>query len=218
MIADHFPPMGVRLTTPRLTLRMPTDSDLAALAEAAVAGVHDPDTMPFMFPWTDQPPKRLAQGVVQHNWRTLGSWTPESWVFNGIVEFEGRVVGIQDMRARDFATLRQVDTGSWLTRSVQGRGIGTEMRAAVLHLAFEGLGALDATTGMFETSLASQGVTRKLGYRTDGVHYVQVRGERVRELRYRLTREDWEKHRTVPVEIEGLEPALPHFGLGDLPD
>ena len=218
MIADHFPPMGVRLTTPRLTLRMPTDSDLAELAEAAVAGIHDPATMPFMFPWTDQPPKRLAQGVVQHNWQALGSWTPESWVFNGVVEFEGRVVGIQDMRGRDFATLRQVGTGSWLARSAQGRGIGTEMRAAVLHLAFEGLGALDAITGMFEESLASKGVSRKLGYRPDGIHYVQVRGERVRELRYRLTREDWEEHRTVPVEIEGLEAALPHFGLGDLPD
>lgn len=157
MIADHFPPMGIRLTTPRLTLRMPADSDLAELAEAAVAGVHDPATMPFMFPWTDQPPKRLAQGVVQHNWQMLGSWTPESWVFNGVVEFEGRVVGIQDMRGGDFAILRQVDTGSWLTRSVQGRGIGTEMRAAVLHLAFEGLGALDATTGTFETSPASKG-------------------------------------------------------------
>ena len=218
MIADHFPPMGIRLTTPRLTLRMPADSDLAEPAGAAVAGVHDPATMPFMFPWTDRPPKRLAQGVVQHNWQMPGSWTPESWVFNGVVEFEGRVVGIQDMRGGDFAILRQVDTGSWLTRSVQGRGIGTEMRAAVLHLAFEGLGALDATTGMFETSLASKGVTRKLGYRPDGVHYVQVRGERVRELRYRLNRQDWEKRRTAPVEIEGLEPAPSYFGLVDLPD
>lgn len=183
--------MGIRLTTPRLTLRMPADSDLAEPAGAAVAGVHDPATMPFMFPWTDRPPKRLAQGVVQHNWQMPGSWTPESWVFNGVVEFEGRVVGIQDVRGRDFA---------------------------ILHLAFEGLGALDATTGTFETSPASKGVTRKLGYRPDGVHYVQVRGERVRELRYRLTRQDWEKRRTVPVEIEGLEPALPYFGLGDLPD
>ena len=122
--------MGIRLTTPRLTLRMPADSDLAEPAGAAVAGVHDPATMPFMFPWTDRPPKRLAQGVVQHNWQMPGSWTPESWVFNGVVEFEGRVVGIQDVRGRDFA---------------------------ILHLAFEGLGALDATTGTFETSPASKG-------------------------------------------------------------
>ncbi|WP_017604215.1 GNAT family N-acetyltransferase [Nocardiopsis alkaliphila] len=218
MISDHFPPLGVRLRTPRLQLRMPSDSDLAELAEAALGGVHDPATMPFMFPWTDQGPGRLAQGVIQHNWRNMADWTPQDWGFNAVVVFEDRVVGIQDMRARDFAVVRQVGTGSWLTRRVQGRGIGTEMRAAVLHLAFEGLGALDAITGAFETSSASIGVSRKLGYRPDGVQYVQVRGERVRELRYRLSRQDWKRHRTVPVEIEGLEPALGHFGLGDPPD
>ncbi|MBR8740987.1 GNAT family N-acetyltransferase [Nocardiopsis sp. MG754419] len=217
MLVDHFPPLGVRLTTPRLTLRMPSESDLAGLAEAAVAGVHDPTAMPFLEPWTDQPPRRLASGVIRHNWRTMGAWTPESWLFNAVVEFEGRVVGVQDMRGRDFAVRREVGTGSWLTRSVQGRGIGTEMRAAVLHLAFEGLGALEATTEAFETTAASKGVSERLGYRPDGIGYVQVRGERVREVRYRLGRADWERHRTVPVRIEGLEPALPYFGLGDLP-
>ena len=28
-----------------------------------------------------------------------------------------------------------------------------------------------------------------------------------------LTRQDWEKHRTIPVEIIGLEGCLPMFGL-----
>ena len=218
MISDHFPPAGVRLRTPRLELRMPSDSDLAELAEAALGGVHDPATMPFLHPWTDQTPRRLAQGVVQHNWRSMAGWTPQEWTFNAVVVFEDRVVGVQDMLATDFAVTRQVRTGSWLARSHQGKGLGTEMRAAVLHLAFEGLGALDATTGAFETTPASIGVSRRLGYREDGISYVQVRGERVRELRYRLNRQDWEQHRTVPVDVEGLEPALAHFGLGDLPD
>lgn len=218
MISEHFPPLGVRLRTPRLELRMPSDFDLAELAEAALGGVHDPTTMPFLHPWTDQTPRRLAQGVVQHNWRSMADWTPQDWRFNAVVVFENRVIGIQDMRGKDFAVTRQVSTGSWLSLSRQGRGLGTEMRAAVLHLAFEGLGALDATTEAFETTAPSIGVSRRLGYREDGVAYVQVRGERVRELRYRLSRQDWEKHRTVPVEIEGLEPALAHFGLGDLPD
>ncbi len=68
MIADHFPPMGLRLNTPRLQLRMPSDTDLSQLAEAAVAGIHDPEWMPFIVPWTDQTPRRLASGVIQHNW------------------------------------------------------------------------------------------------------------------------------------------------------
>ncbi len=44
------------------------------------------------------------------------------------------------------ATLRTFDTGSWVGRRFQGRGTGTEMRAAALHLMFAGLGAREATT------------------------------------------------------------------------
>lgn len=218
MIADHFPPMGLRLNTPRLQLRMPSDADLSQLAEAAVAGIHEPERMPFLVPWTDQTPRRLALGVIQHNWSSMSSWTPEKWTFNAAVVHEGTVIGIQDMWAKDFAIARQVDTGSWLTRSQQGKGLGTEMRAAVLHLAFECLGAQAAVTEVFDTTAASLGVTRKLGYEPDGTTLIAVRGQQVNELRYRLTRENWEKHRTVPVTVEGLEPCLPYFGLGELPD
>ncbi|GAA1459558.1 GNAT family N-acetyltransferase [Nocardiopsis exhalans] len=218
MIADHFPPMGLRLNTPRLQLRMPSDTDLSQLAEAAVAGIHDPERMPFIVPWTDQTPRRLAAGVIQHNWSAMASWTPEKWTFNAAVVHEGTVIGLQDMTGKDFAITRQVGTGSWLTQRHQGKGFGTEMRAAVLHLAFEYLGAEAAVTEVFKTSAASRGVTRKLGYQPDGNNLVAVRGQQVSEDRYRLTRENWEKHRTVPVTVEGLEPCLPYFGLGELPD
>lgn len=216
MISNHFPPLGLRLNTPRLQLRMPSDEDLAQLAEAALGGVHDPSAMPFVEPWTDQTPGRLAMGVVQHNWRSMSSWTPENWTFNGVVVHEGTVIGVQDMRAKNFGVARQVGTGSWIALRYQGRGFGTEMRAAVLHLAFEGLNAEAAVSEAFEATEASHGVSRRLGYRPDGTNLVAVRGRRVSEVRYRLTRQDWEKHRTVPVEIEGLEPCLPYFGLGEL--
>ncbi|GAB3742095.1 GNAT family N-acetyltransferase [Nocardiopsis nanhaiensis] len=218
MISDHFPPLGLRLNTPRLQLRMPSDADLAQLAEAALSGVHDPVEMPFIHPWTDQSPGPLARGVLQHNWLSMASWTPEDWAFNGVVVHGGTVIGIQDMRARNFGVARQVGTGSWLAQRYQGRGFGTEMRAAVLHLAFEGLGADAAVSAAFESTDASHGVSRKLGYRPDGTRLVAVRDRQVSETLYRLTREDWGKHRTVPVEVEGLEPCLPYFGLGELPD
>ncbi|MEU3019857.1 GNAT family protein [Nocardiopsis sp. NPDC007018] len=217
MIADHFPPAGLRLNTPRLQLRMPSDQDLSELADAALAGVHDPAHMPFLTPWTDRGPAHLARSVVQHNWETMAAWTPENWRFNAVVVHEGTVIGIQELAARDFGVARQVGTGSWLTRRYQGRGLGKEMRAAVLHLAFAELGAVAAVSEAFDTSVASRGVSLGLGYRPDGTNLVAVRGERVGETRFRLTREDWERHRTVPVEVEGLERCLPYFGLGELP-
>lgn len=72
--------------------------------------------------------------------------------------------------------LREVHTGSWLGRRYQGQGIGTQMRAAVLHLALDGLGAQRAVSAAFEDNPASLGVSRKLGYRDDGIEWHVVRG------------------------------------------
>ena len=59
-------------------------------------------------------------------------------------------------------------TGSWLGASFQGHGYGTEQRAAVLELAFRGLGANAAISGALEHNIASQRVSTKLGYRQTG--------------------------------------------------
>ncbi len=126
---------------------------------------------------------------------------------------DGTVVGMQVLQARQFAVTRQVGSASWLGLEYRGRGIGTEMRAAVLHLAFAGLGAEEAVSGAFEDNTASLVVSRKLGYRPDGVERHVVRGALAVERRMRLSREDWERHRTVDAVIEGLAPALPLFGV-----
>ena len=91
------------------------------------------------------------------------------------------------------------------------------MRAAVLHLAFAGLGAEYATSGAFVDNHASLGVSRKLGYAEDGVQRVARRGRPATEQRLRLDRSGWEAHRTVPVEIEGLAPCLPLLGADEAP-
>ncbi|NDU77400.1 GNAT family N-acetyltransferase [Actinomadura sp. DSM 109109] len=213
MLVDHFPLLGLRLTTPRLELRLPSPEELGALADVAAEGVHAPETMPFKVPWTDRPPAEVARGVVQHHWSTLAAWTPERWALDLTVFHAGEVVGQQTVRAHDLAVIRQVDTGSWLGRRHQGQGIGTEMRAAVLHLAFAGLGADEALSSAFEDSHASNAVSRKLGYRPNGVGRRAVRGSMTIDRRFLLTRAGWERHRTVPVTIEGLAPCLPMFGL-----
>ncbi|SNT35576.1 Protein N-acetyltransferase, RimJ/RimL family [Actinomadura meyerae] len=213
MLVDHFPLLGLRLRTPRLELRLPSPEELGALADAAVEGVHAPDTMPFAVPWTDRPPADIARGVVQHHWETLGRWSPGDWQLNLSVFHAGEVVGQQDLRARDLAVLRQVQSGSWLGMRHQGQGIGTEMRAAVLHLAFAGLGAEEALSTAFEDNHASRAVSRKLGYAENGIGRQVVRGVATTEHHVRLTRADWEKHATVPVTIEGLAPCLPMFGV-----
>jgi RimJ/RimL family protein N-acetyltransferase len=210
---EWWPLRRLRLRTPRLELRLPTEQDLYTLASLAADGVHDPLMQPFMFPWTDVSPPERARGVMQYQWTKWGQWKPEKWTLELAVVRDGRVVGIQGASAENFAVLRQVTTGSWLGMAHHGQGTGTEMRAAILHLAFAGLGAREAVSEAFADNPASLGVSRKLGYVPDGVELFVRRGERAVSQRLRLDRATWEANRSVEVTIEGLEACLPMFGL-----
>ncbi|MER5641064.1 GNAT family protein [Kitasatospora sp. NPDC002227] len=213
MISDHWPLLNLTLRTPRLELRLPSEPELAALADLAAEGVHEPERMPFVVPWTDRPPAERARGVVQHHWLRRGTWTPQDWALNLVVFAEGEVAGLQTLAARDFGTLRQVTSGSWLGLRHQGRGIGTEMRAAVLELAFAGLGAREAVSGAFEDNESSYAVSLKHGYQPDGIERYVVRGRPVTSRRLRLPRERWAELPHPPVSITGLTPCLELFGL-----
>ncbi|MEV4111110.1 GNAT family N-acetyltransferase [Nonomuraea sp. NPDC049695] len=207
----HWPVLNLRLTTPRLELRLPSLEDLDELADRALEGVHDPDRMPFGVPWTDAPADELPVNVIRFQLGIMSRWQRERWCCNFVVVHEGRVIGTQDLSGHSFAVTREVHTGSWLGRAHQGQGFGTEMRAAVLHLAFAGLGARTAVSSAFLDNPASLGVSRKLGYRPDGLSVEEVRGRRAVQQRLRLDGADFTD--PVPVKIHGLEPCLPHFGV-----
>jgi RimJ/RimL family protein N-acetyltransferase len=213
MLVDHWPLVGLRVRTGRVELRLPGEEELGELADVAAGGVHAADRMPFLVPWTDLGPEERARSVVRHHWLRQGNWAPDDWALNLCVFEGGRVVGVQSLAARGFGVVRQVSTGSWLGSRYQGRGLGTEMRAAVLELAFAGLGAVDALSGAFEDNAASFAVSRKLGYELDGTEQASVRGRRVTVRRLRLSRAGWERNRRVAVTITGLAPCLPLFGV-----
>ena len=49
---NHFWPLfDLRIRTPRVEIRLPTDEDLVALAHVAKRGVHDANSMPFLKAW-----------------------------------------------------------------------------------------------------------------------------------------------------------------------
>jgi len=200
---------GLRLRTPRVELRLPTHDELVELREVAHAGIHRPDEMPFGVAWTDQP---YSEGFVVDflEWQ-LAEWRLDDWNLNLGVWGEGRLAGIQTLHGANFPRSRIVGTGSWLGQDFQRRGYGTEMRAAVLELAFRGLGAAAATSGAMDVNIASRRVSEKLGYRIVGHGEVSPRGTPVPHLDLRIEREDWRS--AVPVEIEGLGPCL-HLFVG----
>ncbi|GAA4062530.1 GNAT family N-acetyltransferase [Nonomuraea soli] len=206
----HFPLFDLKLTTPRLELRFPSLDDLEQIADVAAEGVHEPGFMPFTFPWSDTTPGKRALSVIQHQFRLWGGVTPEDWSLELAVVHDGRAIGFQGLTASDFAVRKEVLSGSWIGRRFQGQGIGTEMRGAILHLAFAGLKADYATTDVFEDNLASLGVTRKLGYHEDGMRTHNRQGRRVNVRLFRLAVQDWTPR--PDIEIHGLEACLPFLG------
>lgn len=211
-----WPLFDLRLRTPRLELRLPTDDDLLALAAVARAGVHVlPDT-PFLVPWDELPSPAFERQFLLHWWRVRGTWSPDDWTLGLAVLAEGRPIGVQDVMARDFAHRRTVATGSWLGLERQGQGYGTEMRAAVLWLAFQELGALVAESGYVDGNEASARVSGKLGYLGNGERLVAPKGMPVTEHELRVTPETWRRE-LVAVSVEGMEPCRGLFGERGLP-
>jgi RimJ/RimL family protein N-acetyltransferase len=213
MTSPHWPLTGLRLRTPRLELRWPTVSDLDELAALAVDGVHDPDVQPFGVAWTDTPAGELPSRSLRYYWAQWGAWRLNDWTLHLVAVHDGTVVGTQAMRGQDFAILREVGTGSWLGRRYHRRGLGTEMRAAVLSLAFDGLHAEYAVSTAHCDNAASLGVSRRLGYAKDGIERLVVREHPVTAQRLRLDRASWRAHSSLAVQTSGLEPCLPWFGL-----
>lgn len=205
MTTQSWPLGGLLVRAADVELRLPSPDELEALAALAADGIHDPDEMPFVWPWTDQPPQGRARSTMQWYWSTIGSLQPEAWRLGFVVVADGVVVGTQSLAAERFAVCREVHTGSWLGMRFQGQGLGTAMRTAVLDLAFHGLGAEWATSGAFADNPASLAVSRKLGYVDDGIEIKVRRDQPGTVQRLRLSRSAWLTRGHEPAELTGVE-------------
>jgi RimJ/RimL family protein N-acetyltransferase len=211
---DISPLFRLRLRTPRLELRLPREDELAELAHVARRGVHPPTEMPFLVPWTDNlGSPSFIEDFIGFHLEVRSKWQADDWGLELGVWADGLPAGIQGIQAKHFDRDRTTSSGSWLAMAYHRKGYGTEMRAAILELAFAGLGATSAVSGAVEGNIASARVSEKLGYVDAGDTTSLSRGEPVREQRFLLTRERWQKVERPPVEIVGLEPCLPLFGL-----
>ena len=211
-LTDAWPLFGLRLRTDRLVLRLPTDDHLVHLMALARAGIHPPDEMPFGVAWSTIPSPAFERSFMQYHWAMRGQWSPDKWSLNLVTLFDGDPIGSQGIEAEAFGVNRTVLTGSWLGQAFQGRGFGTEMRAAVLGFAFDGLGARVAESSAFLDNAASNAVSRKLGYEPNGFGSLAPEGVARETQRFRMTEEVWRSRPRPALAIEGLEACREMFG------
>jgi RimJ/RimL family protein N-acetyltransferase len=205
-----WPLFDLELRTPRLSLRLARDQELDELARAAAGRVLPAGEAEFMdTDWTQLPSPEFERSFMQFHWRARAEWSAESWSFQ-LVGFDGATpVGGFGLLGDDFASRRSVKTGSWLLPDWRGRGLGTEGRAALLELAFAGLGARESLSDAHPRNEGSRGVSRTLGYEETGRSEAAGRPR----IELRLSRERWERERSIPVAISGLDACREMFGV-----
>lgn len=210
-IADALPVLGLRITAGDLELRGIDDDTIVELIEVARRGVHPPELMPFSHPWTDTPPEQFGRRFAQYHWSVRASFSPDDWALDLAVRWQGEVVGTQGFRTHHYLLTRTGETGSWLGREHQGRGIGTRMRQAMCAFLFDDLGAARITSGAFVDNPASLAVSRKVGYAENGRRWLARRGEPVENVQLVLTPD--RLVRGAPIVVEGVEPVRRLIGL-----
>ncbi len=208
-----LPVLGLRVTAGPIELRGITDDLLGPLAGLAVAGIHDAGAMPFYVPWSVAPADELPRNFAQYHWRTRAAWSPDSWTMELAVLFEGELVGVQGFGTHDYLVTRTGETGSWLGRVHQGRGIGTAMRQVLCAFLFDHLDADHVTSAAFEDNPVSLAVSRKVGYRETGWRRIARQGEPATQYELTLMPGDLTRY-AHPLRVEGLEPFRRSIGLG----
>ncbi len=215
MSHPYWPLFDLEVRTPHLTMRVVDDELAVDLAALAARGIHDPATMPFGVPWTRHESPELERQALRYHWRCRAETTRDRWEINFAVVVGDEVVGSSGLMSQDFVRMRQFETGSWLGRDHQGRGIGREMRLATLTLGFVGFGAEWALTGAWHDNGPSLGVTRSLGYTEQG-HRRMIRDDTAPDLMigFEMPRAHFEAHlRRDDIEVIGVEPVRELLGI-----
>jgi RimJ/RimL family protein N-acetyltransferase len=203
----NYPLLDVRVTTPALELRGATDELLDDLAEVVRAGQTHAEPAPYDDPmsfYETDPDLRVAKWL-RAIWRRRGAVEPDYWRLYFVVMVGGRPVGEQTLSGVQFAALGTVTTFSWLSADQRGRGIGREMREAILQFAFDGLGAKEASSDAFVDNPGSNAISERLGYQPNGFDWGTRRGEPALLNRWRLTSDAWAPRRRNDIELHNID-------------
>jgi RimJ/RimL family protein N-acetyltransferase len=172
--ATALPLLALRITAGPVELRGVTDDLLGPLADLAT-DIHEPDFMPFLSAWSLS--SDMPRTVAQFHWTQRAEFSPGHWTADLAVCYDGELVGSQGFSTRDYLITRTGETGSWLGRRFQGRGIGTAMRQVICAFVFDHLDAAYVTSGAYEDNPASLAVSRKTGYTGNGTERSNRQGK-----------------------------------------
>ena len=211
-MSELWPLFGLMIRTPDLELRALREADALILAEQLSPDVELDPTLP-RFALGEE---RLVRATVplQSYWRAYAGWTVENWNLPFGVWHGETLIGSQSLEGEQFLVKRVVDTSSHLLMEWRGKGLGKQMRRAVLALGFGELGAEWAVSSAWMDNAASLGVSRAVGYELNGISRHVYEGQVGVFQHVLLTRERWEAgDGGTGITVRGFESCRPMFGL-----
>jgi RimJ/RimL family protein N-acetyltransferase len=167
-------------------------------------------------PWSLTPPEEMPRSMAQFHWGQRASFSIARWGADLAVFYDGELVGVQGISTHDYLVTRTGETGSWLSRRHQGKGIGTAMRQVICAFAFDCLDAEEITSAAYADNPASLAVSRKCGYTENGCEPRVRMGKRAILQRIVLKPADLVRY-PRELTVEGLSEFRRSIGL-DLPD
>ena len=161
----------------------------------------------------------FVDDFVAFHWRRFDAWSPRA---------SGNSSLASGRRTSRSGCRRSWGTTS-LARSVQDRfagsrcsftaaGYGTEMRAAILELAFHGGLGRRGRTLLARGAEASLRISRSWAMSRTVRIWIEVAASVDSTARCGCTRDRWTDHERISVRISGLEPCFPLFGLNGPPE
>lgn len=207
-----LPLLGLRITAGPVELRGITDDLLGPLAGLVAGGIDAPGRPSFLAPWKTDPPRDLPRFVAQHYWQQRAEFCPEQWAAQLAVLWNDEPAGVQGLFTETYLVNRTAQTGSWLARRFQGRGIGTATRQVVAAFAFDHLDARYLTSEAFADNAASVSVSKKVGYTENGTDIWARDGKPVPHQRFLLSPGSLVRYQH-PLRVTGLAAFRRSIGL-----
>jgi RimJ/RimL family protein N-acetyltransferase len=181
------PPPGHVIRTRRLTLRPFSPADLDDLH-----AYHSRPEVVRYLRW-DARDRAQARIALEKQCRETRLEAEGDWLTFAVVWREaGRVIGETGLKLVS-RQHRQVETGFVFNPDYQGRGLATEAAAAILSLAFDGLGWHRVTGSCDARNQPSARLMERLGMRREA-HFTQnmmVKGEWTDEFVYAILDHEW---------------------------
>ena len=205
-----WPLRPIRIVTSDIELFVPDEDSLAAAALLTADGVYDPVNRFIprspVAGWSGKPAHEAEVEFLRYYWASLADWRADRWNLICLARINSEIVGVQEIGAQSFAVTKTISTGSWIGRDYQGKGLGTAMRQAALHFAFEGIGADRADSSAWSTNSPSLSISKSMGYLENGTSIRAFEGKRQTQINLVLNASDWH-NRAQSCQIFGLSEA-----------